>query len=283
MRQALGLVLGRGLRQVLPEGSLGQHHRAKAGQERPWALETVSKAMEQLACPGGCLGTVSGYSSVSLVAKGFLQVWTDVCPVAVSCSTVLAGARSVPERETVCVCGGGRLRACPGAVWLGSVLGSWPLGLEDLGWWLVWGQGRHPVPALCHPCRDSQPRVCDGLQVPSSWWRGECGLSPAAHLWWGERPLPARAECVDPSGQDQGWDRGTVPGRGRSHGRLLTLVLEYPWSQVPVRATGSCSAGEGPETPRAALRQPQDKHDEGRGCRAQALRGGRHGGLSGGR
>lgn len=84
MRQAPGLVLGRGLRQVLPEGSLGQHHGAKAGQERPWALETVSKAMEQPACPGGCLGTVSGYSSVSPVARGFLRVWTDVCPVAVS-------------------------------------------------------------------------------------------------------------------------------------------------------------------------------------------------------
>lgn len=61
--------------------------------------------MEWPACPGGCLGTVSGYSFVSLVARGFLRVWTDVCPVAMSHSAVLADASSVPEGELVCVGG----------------------------------------------------------------------------------------------------------------------------------------------------------------------------------
>lgn len=163
-------------------------------------------------------------------------------------------------------------------------------------WGLFWGPGLLGPGSVACVGAGPSPAACSvppmpGLPAARLRWAAGAKFLAGKRVWpqprgplvVGERRLPARAECVDPSGQDQGWDCGTVPGRSRSHGRLLTLVLAYPWLQVPVRATGGCSAGEGPETPGAALRQAQDKHEEGRGCRAQALRGGRHGGLSGGR
>lgn len=96
-------------------------------------------------------------------------------------------------------------RGCVPGVCSG-VLASW-----DLGRWLVWGQGRHPLPALCHPCRDSQPRVCDGLQAPSSWRGSECGLSPAAHLWWEKGAFLPELSAWTPAARTRAGTVGQCP------------------------------------------------------------------------
>lgn len=154
---------------------------------------------------------------------------------------------------------GGEAQGVPGVCVSGvcsGALASWSQGPGSVA---CVGAAQSPGVCPVPPSRDSQPRAHNGLQVPSSRWGSECGLSPAAHSWWGERSLPAGAECVDPRGPGPGlgpWDSAqkvAIPTAGcsplslriRGHRFQFERLGAAPWVRVR-------------ETTGAALRRPQE-------------------------